>query len=198
MAKRTGKLAILAGSALVVCFIAGNAMAFGPHHNGGFQGKGGWGMDSYHNGGFQGKGGWGMGPHHEEFFGPHPGFDRFLVDRGVSAETVNAFWNDKDKWRNESADTFKAMRAKGLELYEELSKAQPDAARAKALQGELSQLRAQLDAKRIDNMLYMKKTYPQICEIMQQNFKDREFGPGFGMGKPGPNAGKPGPGPGPR
>lgn len=175
MAKKTGKLAILTGSALVICFIVGNAMAFGPHHNGGFQGKGS----------FQGKGGCGMSPY-DDFFGDHPGFDRFLADQGVSAETINAFLNDKDKWRSESADAFEAMRAKSLELYEELSKTQPDAAHAKALQGKLSQLRTQLDAKRIENMLYMKKTYPQICEIMQQKFQNRDFGPGFGMGKPGP------------
>lgn len=185
MAKRTRKLAILAGSALLVCVMAGGAMAFGPQH---------------HGGGFKGKGAWGMGSH-EAFFGHHEGFDRFLVDMGVPAETVNAFVADQDKWRGESADAMKTMRAKGLELYAEMSKDQPDAARAKALQGELSQLRAQLDGKRIDNMLYMKKTYPQICEIMQQRFKDGGYGHGFGPGYGhgfgyGPGKGKPGFGPG--
>lgn len=191
MAKRTGKLAILAGSALLICVMAGGAMAFGPQRGGMMDGDGGKHM--------MGPDGWNMG-YHEGFGGHRNGFDRFLVDQGVAAETVNAFVADQDKWRSESAEAMKTMRAKGLELYAEMSKAQPDAARAKALQSELSQLRAQLDDKRIDNMLYMKKTYPQICEIMQQKMQDRPCGPNFGGkgqfgpgGKPGPD-GKPGPG----
>lgn len=191
MARKTKKLAIVTGSLLVVCFVAGQALAFGPHHNG--PGKG-WGPGHYGDGPGQFDGGPGF---HQGF---HPGFERFLVDEGVPAATVTAFFNDKDKFRNDNAEAMKAMRAKGLELYEEMSKPQPDANRAKALQGELSQLRTQMDAKRIDNMLYMKKTYPQICDIMQQKFKDRDFGPGFGpgpggKGKPGPGPDKFGPGP---
>lgn len=189
MARKSGKLAILAGSALLVCFVAGNAVAFGPHHNGMMGGGDGRPM--------MGPGGWHMGPHdgfmgsRDGAWGQHDGFDRFLVDQGVPADTVNAYINDKDKWRSENGEAMQAMRAKGLELYEEMSKAQPDAARAKALQGELSQLRAQMDAKRIDNMLYMKKTYTQICDIMQQHFKNKPFGPGFGgKGQFGPGPGR--------
>lgn len=162
MTKKFRNYAIVAaGSLVLVCFMAGNSMAWGPNHNNFGPG--------YHGMGYMGSNG-------------GPNFDNYLVDKGVPAATVNAYMAEKNKFRTESAAAFENMRAKGLELYEEMSKATPDVTKAKALQDELSKLRADFDAKRIEHQLAMKTAYPQICEIMQQDFQNK----GFGMGKPGP------------
>lgn len=182
MTKTKNFAMIAAASLMMVGVMAGASFAYGPHHDG-FKGKGD--FNGYHND----RGG---------------NFDKFLVDNGVPAETVNAFIADKNKFRAENEAVFEAMRAKGLELYEEMGKAAPDANKAKALQAELSKMRADFDAKRIEHQLYIKTTYPKICEVMQQTFQDRGFGPGHGFG-PGPGhdfgpghgfgpGGKPGPG----
>lgn len=183
MIKAKNSAIIAAASMMMICVMAGASFAYGPNHDG-FRGDGN--FNGYHHN----RGG---------------DFDKFLVDKGVPAATVNAYMADKDKFRTENKAVFDAMRAKGLELYEEMGKAAPDADKAKALQAELSKMRTDFDAKRIEHQLYIKKTYPQICEIMQKDFGDKGFGPGkpgFGHGpgmKPGPGPdGKPGPGPGPR
>ena len=165
MTKAKNCAIIAAASLMMVCIMAGTGFAYGPHHDG-FRGDGN--FNGYH----QNRGG---------------GFDKFLVDKGIPAATVNAYIADKDKFRAENEAIFDTMRAKGLELYEEMSKAAPDAGKAKALQAELSKLRSDFDAKRIDHQLYMNKTYPQVCEIMQKDFA-KGFGPGhpgFGFGHQG-------------
>lgn len=148
---------------MMICIMAGASFAFGPQHNG-----------SRDNGNFAGF-------HHMR----GGDFDQLLVDKGIPAATVNAYIADKDKFRDENRVVFDAMRAKSLELYEEMSKATPSAEKAKALQVELSKLRAGLDVKHLEHQLHLKSTYPQICEIMQKDFADRGFGPNkpaFGHG----------------
>lgn len=160
MTKTKNYAIIAAASFMMVCFMAGSGFAYGPPHDG-FRGKGDFKGFNCNRGG---------------------DFDKFLVDNGVPAETVNAFIADKNKFRAENEAVFEAMRAKGLELYEEMGKAAPDANKAKALQAELSKMRADFDIKRIEHELYIKTTYPKICEVMQQKFQDRDFGPGRGFG----------------
>lgn len=78
-----------------------------------------------------------------------------------------------------------------------MSKAAPSAEKAKALQAELSKLRADMDLKHLEHQLYLQSTYPQICEIMHKDFGERGCGPdqrGLGHGF-GPGAGRPGPAP---
>lgn len=159
---------------LMICFMAGASFAYGPHHNG-FRGNDNF-ADSHH----MMRGG---------------GCDQFLVDRGIPAATVNAYIADKDKFRDENRAVFDAMRAKSLELYEEMSKTAPNAEKAKALQAEISKLRADFDVKHLEHQLYLKSTYPQICEIMHKDFAERGFGPdqrgfGPGPGRPGPAVNK--------
>jgi Spy/CpxP family protein refolding chaperone len=45
-------------------------------------------------------------------------------------------------------------------MQSELAKAEPDAAKASGLQKEISELQAQLDQKRIDHMVEMRKVAP--------------------------------------
>lgn len=155
---------------LMICFMAGASFAYGPHHN-----------DSRGNGSF-------ANPHHMMRGG---NCDQFLVDRGIPADTVNAYIAEQDKFRDENRAVFEAMRAKSLELYEEMSKTAPNAEKAKTLQAEISKLRADFDVKQLEHQLYLRSTYPQICEIMHKDFAEKGFGPeqrGFG-----PGAGRPGP-----
>lgn len=158
---------IAALSFLMVFMLAGTGFAYGPRHYDGHGPKG--------HGFYQGD------------FGPK--FDKYLVEKGVSAETVNQYRADMDKFRDGNKAARDAMRAKGLEFYEEMIKPAPDAKKAKALQAELSKMRTDMEAKKLDQTLLMKQKYPQICEIMQQKFHDKGFGPGhknFETPKPGP------------
>lgn len=149
-----------AGSLMLVCFTAGAGFAWHPGNNGCGNNDRARGM-MMHRGG--------------------PQCDKYLVDNGVPTATVNAYVADKNKFRTESGAAFEAMRAKNLELYAEMLKDAPNADKAKALQAELSKMRADFDAKRLEHELYIKTTYPKICEIMQQNYQNKGFGPG----KPG-------------
>lgn len=182
---------VAAGSLIMICFMASSGMAFGgPHHNGTGPGQRPNGPDGYGYHHYEGPG------YHKDFyncFDKGGRFDRFLVGQGVPADTVIAFKNDCQKFRTDNAAAFEAMQNKRLQLYEEMIKPAPDAAKAKALQAELSQMKADMDAKRIDHMISLKKTYPQISGIMQHKFADgKPFGPG-GKPGPGPGPGKPGP-----
>lgn len=173
MTKAKNCAVIAAAGLMMICIMAGTSFAQGPQHNG-----------------FRNHGNF-AGSHHMQ----GGDFDQFLVDKGIPAATVNAYIADKDKFREENRSVFEAMRAKGLELYEEMSKAAPNAEKAKALQAEISKLRADFDVKHLEHQLYMKSTYPQVCETMQKDFADRGFGPNhpaFGPGF-GHNVGRPGP-----
>lgn len=180
---------VAAGSLMMVCFMASAGMAFGgPHHNGPGPGPryDGYGYHHFDGPGYHNFGGPGF---HKDFYGCFDKggkFDRYLVDQGVPADTVIAFKNACQKFSADNSAAFEAMQNKRLQIYEEMNKPAPDAAKAKALQAELNQMKADLDAKRIDHMINLKKTYPQVGEIMQNKFANgKPFGPG--PGKPGPN-----------
>ncbi|HSV92777.1 MAG TPA: periplasmic heavy metal sensor [Desulfobacterales bacterium] len=63
---------------------------------------------------------------------------------------------------------------KSLELQAEMAKQNPDAAKAAALQKEVSGLRSELGAKRLEQQLKMKKEHPEIYS--------KAYGRGSGMG----------------
>lgn len=154
MTKAKNCAIIAAASLIMISILTGASFAYGPYHEGS---RGNNNFNGYHHN----RGG---------------NFDKFLVDKGIPAATVNAYIAEKDKFRTENKAVFDAMRAKGLELYEEMSKAAPAPDKVKALQSELSKLRSDFDAKRIEHQLYIKKTYPQVCEIMQKDFNNKGFG----------------------
>ncbi len=65
------------------------------------------------------------------------------------------------------------LYSKELELRSELIKNNPDASKAGALQKEVSELESNLDQKRIDHMLKMRKLNTNV---------DREYMGGYHMG----------------
>ena len=81
-------------------------------------------------------------------------------------------------FHNATADLRADLRQKELSLQAELAKKAPDAAKAQALQAEISALRADLDAKRLAHRMEVHKIAP-----------DAGFGPEMGYG-PGPHHGR--------
>jgi hypothetical protein len=73
---------------------------------------------------------------------------------------------------------------KELELRSELAKADPDAQKAADLQAEVSDLRAELDQKRIAHRIKMKKENPEFFAGRGYGMDGRGMGHGFyGHGK---------------
>lgn len=111
------------------------------------------------------------------------GFGGNLTDEeiGIMQKERNAFFESTRELRERHYQ-------KELELRAELAKQSPDAKKAAELQKEVSGLESELDQKRLDHRLKMKKEYPQIY--------GKGFGGGFGsrggMGM-GPGGGR-GPG----
>lgn len=71
---------------------------------------------------------------------------------------------------------------KGVELKDELSKPSPDAAKAAELQSEISDLESELDQKRLEHRLKMKKEHPELFGKGFGGGFGRGMGPGHGMG----------------
>ena len=72
------------------------------------------------------------------------------------------------------------LYAKQLELRSEFAKENPDSKKASSLQNDISKLQSQLDQKRIDQMIEMKKINPDAGrEYMTRG------GMGYGAGSGG-------------
>ena len=76
----------------------------------------------------------------------------------------------------ETRDLRENLYQKELELRSELAKEDPDAQKAAGLQAEISELTAQLDQKRIDHRIKMKKENPEF-------FAGRGYGMNRGYGQ---------------
>jgi Spy/CpxP family protein refolding chaperone len=74
---------------------------------------------------------------------------------------------------------------KSLELQAEMAKQNPDAAKAAALQKEVSGLRSELGAKRLEQQLKMKKEHPEIYGKAYGRGPGMGGGRGMGMGPGG-------------
>lgn len=89
-----------------------------------------------------------------------------------------------DNERKAFFDATKVMRqdlnAKQLELRAELAKQNPDAARAAALQKEVSELNASLDQKHLEHVFAVRKIHPDAGRGFFGH--NREMGHGGGMG----------------
>jgi hypothetical protein len=111
----------------------------------------GWGMGYGHRGwGHQGsgwhRGGWGAG-------GPGYGYN-------FSDDEIKALEKERQAFFNETESIRQDLYAKDLELRSELAKETPDAKKAARLQTEISKLESQLDQKRVDHMIKMRKLNP--------------------------------------
>ncbi len=120
-------------------------------------------------------GGYGM---HNGYYGdPGYGYRSDLNDEQVKSleKEQAAFWNETEKIRQD-------LYVKDLALQSELAKNDPDAKRAAALQKEISELEAQLNQKRIDHMIQVRKISPDI------DWGFAGMGPMMGYGNPYPGS----------
>ena len=99
-------------------------------------------------------------------------------DQGnMSDEQITRLNKERQAFFEETRDLRENLYQKELELRSELAKEDPDAQKAAGLQGEISDLTAQLDQKRIDHRLKMQKDNPEF-------FAGRGYGNGGrGMGR---------------
>jgi hypothetical protein len=74
---------------------------------------------------------------------------------------------------------------KELELKAELAKQNPDPKKAAELQKDVSGIENELDQKRLEHRLKMKKDHPQITSKGFGGGFGRGMGPGYGMGQGG-------------
>ena len=119
-----------------------------------------------HMGGGYGNYGWmqgGPGMMHQGYYGMHEGYygqpqndyRSDLKDEDIKAldEERAAFLKATDRIRQN-------LYSKELELRSELYKENPDASKAEALQKEISELESELDQKRINHMIKIRKLDP--------------------------------------
>jgi Spy/CpxP family protein refolding chaperone len=132
---RNVNVIIIAVSSLVVFGLTINAFAHGGM---------GWGGSWGHHG---------QGWHHRGDYGPGYG-------NQMSKEQYKQFEQKREAFFKETQDLRASLSEKDRELQNELAKAEPDAAKASGLQKEISELQAQLDQKRIDQMVEMRKLAP--------------------------------------
>jgi zinc resistance-associated protein len=135
-------------------------------------GRGYWGngyrMGPYHMGpGYMMQQGWGGGPWG---YGA-PGYQGDLSD-----DQIARLDKERQDFYQATESLREALVQKELELRSELAKAEPDAQKAAALQKEISSLQSQLDQKRLDQGIRMRKDFPQL------GYRGYGYGPG-GMGR---------------
>jgi Spy/CpxP family protein refolding chaperone len=78
----------------------------------------------------------------------------------LNDEQITALDKERAAFFKETANIREDLYAKQLALQSELSKSDPDTAKASELQKDISELERKLDQKRIDHMIKMKKISP--------------------------------------
>ena len=131
----------------------------------------GWGR-----GGGRGWGGncWGPGGG----YGPK-GYGGQGYQGNLSDEELSKLTQERKAFFEATSDLREQLYQKELELRSELAKPEPDAKRAAGLQKEISGIESELDQKRLDHRIKMKKNFPQL------GFR----GQGYGRGGRGMNRG---------
>ena len=130
-----------------------------------------------------GRGHWDYGSH----MGPGYGMNRGMGDgpRGYGGPGYQSDLSDEDiagldKERRAFFEATSELRdelyQKELELRSELAKPEPDAKKAAGLQKEISNLEGQLDQKRLDQQIKMRKDFPRF------GYRGQGYGP-RGMGR---------------
>jgi zinc resistance-associated protein len=132
---------------------------------------------------------WGMGPGMMGGRGHHgPGWHHGGYGYNGYGDMMGNFSDDeiqemnsqRNKFFQATEDLRQDLYARQLELRSELAKESPDSKRASSLQNDISKLQAQLDQKRIDHMVEMRK----INSNAGRNFMGRG-GMGYGVGAGG-------------
>ena len=113
-----------------------------------------------------------------------PGF-RGYGGRGYQSDLSDEDLAKLDKERQAFFDATSDLREqlyqKELELRSEIAKPEPDTKKAAGLQAEISNLEGQLDQKRLEQRIKMKKDFPR-SGYMGQGYGPRGMGRGMGRG----------------
>jgi zinc resistance-associated protein len=133
-------------------------------------GRGHMGYGGYHMGpGYGMHRGWAEGP--RGYGGP--GYQSDLSD-----EDIAKLDQERQAFFEATSDLREKLYQKELELRSELAKSEPDAKKAAGLQKEISSLESELDQKRLDQQIKMRKDFPR------SGFRGRGYGRGgWGMGR---------------
>jgi len=163
---KTGKvflvLAIVAGLAIAATAFAGwgrGNMGYGYHMGPGYQMGPGYGMHR----------GWMDGP---------MGYGGQGYQGNLNEEDIARLDQERQAYFEATSDVREQLYQKELELRSELAKAEPDAKKAAGIQKEISNLESQLDQKRLDQSIKMRKEFPRFGD------RGSGYGPrGYGMGR---------------
>ena len=132
-----------------------------------------WGMGP----GMMGRwGNYGPGWHHQG--NGYNGYGNMMGN--FSDDEIQEMNSQRNKFFKATEDLRQDLYAKQLELRSELAKENPDPKRASNIQNDISKLQAQLDQKRIDHMVEMRKINPNTG----RGFMGRG-GMGYGAGPGG-------------
>jgi zinc resistance-associated protein len=132
-----------------------------------------WGMGPGMMGGW---GNYGPGWHHGGWNGSGYGY----MTGNLSDKELSHLNKERSEFFKATENLRQDLYAKQLELRSELAKENPDPKRATNIQNDISKLQAQLDQKRIDHMVEMRKINPNVG----RGFMGRN-GMGYGVGPGG-------------
>jgi len=127
-----------------------------------------WGMGYGRHMGYGWGSGYGpgmMGPGAYDGYGMGPGMMGYRGDSNwgaLSKEDATKIEKEQTAFLKATEKLRQDLYAKGLELRSEFAKETPDAAKAANLQKELSELEGQLDQKRVDHMITLRKITPNV------------------------------------
>jgi len=123
---------------------------------------------------------WGRGHHMMGHEDRGPGYSQ-QYGRGDS-ELSRGQWNKREKldqeYYNETADLRNKLWKKSTELSNLLNRSDPDVKKAKEIQQDINDLRAQLDEKRLTYETEASKTVPEGRFGMGYGRHMRGYGPG--------------------
>lgn len=151
---RNLKTIIITVASVAVIGVALNAFAHGGM---------GWGGGGGHHG---------QGWHHRGGYGPGYGYD----DQ-ISKEQYRQLEQKREAFFEETQDLRADLYEKERQLQNELVKDELDASKASELQKEISDLQAQLDQKRIDHMVEMRKLNPNAGRGFMRGGPMMGYGP---------------------
>jgi Spy/CpxP family protein refolding chaperone len=111
--------------------------------------------------------GWGRGGRGGNCWGQGQGYgSRGYGGQGyqsnLSEEETTKLSQERQAFFEATSDLREKRYQKELELRSELAKPEPDAKKAAGLQKEISNLESELDQKRLDHRIKMRKNFPQF------------------------------------
>ena len=132
-----------------------------------------------------GRGHGGYGSHMGPGYGMHRGWaegPRGYGGQGyrgdLSDEDIAKLDKERQAFFEATSDLREQRYQKELELRSELAKPEPDAKKAAGIQKDISNLESQLDQKRLDHRIKMRKDFPRT------GYRSDGYGPrGKGMGR---------------